>query len=167
MNYSHLNFPSYGKGTHNHYDTKLVLETFTDSDGSGDRTTRRSTSSAVHCWNGIVLHHSSRGQRVVSLSSAEAELHGLVSGAADGMALRLCIEFLIGIKLLHVCLIDNSATRQVSNKRGSGKLRHVSGKLLWVQDQASSKVLDVKQVSTSLSVGDIGTKPLLKQRLYA
>ena len=103
----------------------------------------------------LVLHYShcsSRGQRVVGLSSAEAEVHGLVSGAADGTALRLCTEFLIDIKLLHVCLIDNSATRQISNKRGSGKLRHVSGKLLWIQDQTSSKVFEVKPVSTSLNV---------------
>eukprot|EP00435_Cladocopium_sp_Y103_P032112 s1247_g8.t1 len=166
-NYSHLNLPSYGKGIHNFYDAKFILESFTDADWSGDRVSRRSTSSSVHCLNGIVLHYSSRGQRVVSLSSAESELHGLVSGAADGMALRLCIEFLMDVKVQHVCLVDNSATRQISNKKGSGRLRHVSGKLLWIQDQTSSGILDVKQVSTTFNVGDIGTKPLSKQRLYA
>ena len=95
-NYSHLKIPAYGKGIHHSYDGKWILESFTDSDWSGDRSTRRSTSSGVHALNGIILFHSSRGQRVVSLSSAEAELHGLVSGATDGMALRLCLEFFYG-----------------------------------------------------------------------
>ena len=166
-NYSHLRIPDYGKGIHHSYDSKWILESFTDSDWSGDRSTRRSTSSGVHALNGMVLFHSSRGQRVVSLSSAEAELHGLVSGATDGMALRLCLEFLMEVKVTHVCLIDNSATKQIANKRGGGRLRHVSGKLLWVQDQTSSKVLEVKQIGTSYNVGDIGTKPLSKNRLYA
>ena len=166
--YNRLKAPSHGQGVHHHYDSKWILETFTDSDWSGDRKTRRSTSSAVHCLNGIVVYHSSRGQRVVSLSSAEAELHGLVGGAADGIALRIYLQFLLEEEeIQHVCLIDNSATKQISNKRGTGKLRHVSGKLLWIQDQVSMKVLEVKQISTLLNIGDIGTKPLGKGRLYA
>ena len=72
---------------------------------------------------------------LVSLSSAEAELHGLVGGAADGIAPRIYLQFLLDEgEIQHVCLIDNSATKQISNKRGTGKLRHVSGKLLWIQD---------------------------------
>ena len=71
------------------------------------------------------------------------------------------------VKVFHICLMDNSATRQIANKRGSGRLRHVSGKLLWVQDQTSSKTMEVKQISTLLNIGDIGTKPLGKSRLQA
>ena len=57
--------------------------------------------------------------------------------------------------------------KQVANKRGSGRLRHVSGKLLWVQDQTGTKTLEVKQIGTAYNVGDIGTKPLGNNRLYA
>ena len=104
----------------------------------------------------------------MSLSSAEAELHGLVGGATDGIALRIYLQFLLdGEEVRHVCLIDNSATKQISNKRGTGKLRHVSGKLLWVQDQVSMKVLEVKQIGTLLNMWDIGTKPLGKGHFYA
>ena len=104
----------------------------------------------------------------MSLASAEAELHGLVGGAADGIAPRICLQFLLDEgEIQHVCLIDNSATKQISNKRGTGKLRHVSGKLLWIQGQVSMKVLEVKQVSTLLNIGDVGMKPLGKGRLYA
>ena len=104
--------------------SKWVLETFTDSDWSGDRKSRRSTSSAVHCLNGIPIC----GQRVVSLSSAEAELHGLGGGAVDGIALRVYLQFLLEEEQVHHArLIDNSAPKQISNKGGSRKLRHCFG----------------------------------------
>lgn len=67
-NYNHLKIPSCGKGIHHNYDCKWILESFTDSDWSSDRSTRRSTSSGVHALNGIILFHSIRGQRVVSVS---------------------------------------------------------------------------------------------------
>ena len=165
--FNKLPMPKFGQGVHHTYGTKWVLETFSDADWSGDRVSRRSTSSAVHCLNGMVLHHSSRGQKVVSLSSAESELHGLVSSATDGIALRIYLEFFMDEKVPHTCLIDNSATRQISNKRGSGRLRHVSGKLLWIQDHTSAKTLEVRQVGTVFNLGDIGTKPLGRQRLQA
>ena len=110
----------------------LWLETYTDADWNGNCATRRSASSAVLTVNGIVVHCSSRGQKVVSLSSAESELHALVSGACDGICLKHSLQFLTGDDdVHHICWVDNSATRQIACKRGAGKLRHVSGKLLW------------------------------------
>ena len=43
--------------------------------------------------NGVVIFTSSRGQKSVALSSAEAELNALVSSAADGIYLKRCLEF--------------------------------------------------------------------------
>eukprot|EP00435_Cladocopium_sp_Y103_P065127 s2538_g27.t1 len=165
--HSHLGYPTAGRGVHHHYDAKWVVESFTDADWSGNKQTRRSTSAPIHCVNGLVCFHSSRGQKVVSLSSAESELHSLVSGATDGVFLRRCLGFLIQEEPYHLCLIDNSATRQIANKRGNGRLRHVSGKELWIQDQVSAQEMEVKQISTTLNVGDMGTKPLAKARLHA
>jgi hypothetical protein len=53
-----------------------------------------------------------------------------------------------------------------SEQKGSGRLRHVSGKLLWIQDQTSSKT-EGKQISTLLNIGDVGRKPSAKARLHA
>ena len=166
-NYTHLEMPSYGKGVHFNYNSKWVLESFTDADWSGNKATRRSTSGAIHFVNGVPCFHSSRGQKVVSLSSSESELHGLVSGACDGILIRRSLEFLIQDEVLHICLMDNSATRQIAHKKGSSRLRHVHGKLLWIQDKVSEGELQVHQVGTDLNVSDLGTKPLAKQRLCA
>ena len=160
-----LPLPVQGQGMHGHSHEIWLLESFTDADWSGNRATRKSTSSSVHSLNGMVIYTTSRGQKVVSLSSAESELHALVAGACDGICIKHALEFLTGDPVHHVCWVDNSATKQIANKRGAGRLRHISGKLLWCQSKVADGTMEVKQISTVLNVADIGTKPLSKARL--
>ena len=42
------------------------------------------------------------------------------------------------------------------------ELRHIDGKLLWIQDLVAQKELNVKPVGTVYSIADLGTKPLTK-----
>ena len=128
--------------------SRWLLETFTDSDWSGAKGRRRSTSAAVHMLNGAVLLTSSRGQKSVSLSSAEAELNALVSGAAGGIYLRRCLEFLMEENIMHYCSVDNSAALHLCHRKGPGQLRHIAGKLLWAQDMVAQGDLEVKAVGT-------------------
>lgn len=133
--YMHLPYPVRGQGIQIKSGAKWLLVTFTDADWSGSRGHRHSTSAGVHAINGLIVFASSRGQKVVSLSSSESELHALVSGACDGVFIKSTMMFLVNEEVHHVCLLDNSSTRQTAQKKGSGKLRHVSGKLLWCQDR--------------------------------
>ena len=164
--YSLLPYPDPGHGHATRTtSSRWLLETFTDSDWSGAKGHRRSTSAAVHMVNGNVVLASSRGQKSVSLSSAEAELNALVSGAADGIYLRRCLEFLMEEKVVHHCLVDNSAALHLCHRKGPGKLRHIAGKLLWIQDMVAQGDLEVKAVGTVANVADLGTKPLAKARV--
>ena len=52
-----------------------VIVEIPDSDWSGSKSVRRSTSSAIRMINEMFVLTSSRGQKSVSLSSAEAELN--------------------------------------------------------------------------------------------
>ena len=98
--------------------SRWLLETFSDSDWSGSKSHRRSTSAAIHVVNGTVVFSSSRGQKPVSsLSSAEAELNALVGAAADGIYLERCLEFLSGESVTHHCLVDNSAALRLCHKK--------------------------------------------------
>ena len=133
--------------------------------GTGILKARRSTLSAIHMVNGIVVLTTARGQKSASLSSAEAELNALVAAAADGMYLKRCLEFLVEEAVIHDCLVDNSAAVQLSHKRGPGKLRHIDGKLLWVQDCVAQQEFNVKAVGTVFNIADLGTKPLTKARI--
>ena len=67
----------------------LVLEMFSDSDWAAHKGHRRSVSSGIVCFQGCLLLATSRTQRVVALSSAEAEVHAAVSTTCDGLLLRV------------------------------------------------------------------------------
>lgn len=145
--------------------TRWMLETFNDSDWSGSMSHRRSTSSAIHMINGMVVLTSSRGQKSVSLNSAEAELNALISAAANGIYLRRCLEFLVEEEIIHDCLVDNSAAIQLSHKRGPRKLRYIDGKFLWIQEQVAQREFNVKAVGTTYNVAHLGIKPLIRARI--
>jgi hypothetical protein len=121
------------------------VETFTDADWSANKQHRKSTSSAIHFVNRSFVYASSRSQRIVSLSSAESELHSMVSGCSDGIYIKRCLEVLTGKEVQHYQWTDNSASRQLVSKQGVGRIRHLSGKVLWIQ---VTKQLAVGQIPT-------------------
>ena len=127
--YMVLGKPIGGQGKWKSSERFSVGETFSDSDWSGNKQHRRSTSCGVHTLNGEFLFASSRTQRVVSLSSCESELHSMISALCDGIYLRRCIEFLTGCQVEHHLLVDSSSARQVAMRQGPGRLKHVSGRL--------------------------------------
>ena len=150
-----------------HEREKNTLEVFTDSDwsGSGDM---KSTSSAVHVMNGIVVHSTSRSQKCISLSSTEAEWYAASAGVCDAYYLQHIVEFVINsscnVLILHT---DNSAVRMLSLKFGVGRLRHIRGRLLWLQQKMSSHELDIRQIPTLQNVSDMNTKSHSKNRFLA
>ena len=166
MRLSLLSLPEFGNGKLKKNGEKFWnVEAYTDANWSARKTHRRSTSCAVHFVNGIFAYASSRTQRVVSLSSAESELHSMVSGCSDAIFLRRCMQFLTGDEVEQWQWVDNSAARQLIERQGVGKVRHLSGKILWMQSLVLEKEVSVGQVATHWNLSDIGTKPLAKQRL--
>ena len=142
-----------------------ILESFSDSDWSTNQEHRRSTSAGCHLLCGCYMYSSSRTQRVISLSSCEAELHGMVSTLADGIFLKRCIEFVVKATVEHYLLTDSSSARQLAQRQGIGKIKHLSAKVLWIQQQVQDKMVSLCQISTVWNVSDVGTKVLSARRL--
>ena len=120
----------------------------------------------IHFINGCFMYSSSRSQRVVSLSSCESELHSLVSCVCDGIFIKACAAFVLDEPLEHFQFTDSSSARQLASRQGSGKVRHLSGKLLWIQEKTADNTFKLRQVPTTFNVADIGTKALSRQRLF-
>eukprot|EP00435_Cladocopium_sp_Y103_P043064 s596_g12.t1 len=146
-------------------DTFWVLESFSDSDWSGDKRHRRSTSARMHLLGGSYMYGSSRTQRVVSFSSCESELHGMVSTLADGIFLRRCAEFLTKATIERILYTDSSSARQLAQRQGVGKIKHLDAKILWIQNKVQEKSVILSQISTVWNVSDAGTKVLGTRRL--
>ena len=127
------------------------LETYSDADWSPNKSYRRSTSCRIHLVNGSFMHGSSRGQKTISLSACESELHSLVSAACDGLFLMVCLRFVLGEEVLHLAYVDSSSARQLASRQGCGRVRHLSGKVLWLQEKINSGELTSGQVGTTKS----------------
>ena len=82
-------------------------------------------------------------QKVVSLSSCEAELHAMVSKLNDGTSLKRCIQFVCGGEIEHVLYTDSSSGRQLALRQGSSKVKHLSGKILWISDAVREGVIQI------------------------
>ena len=141
-----------------------VIEMFSGSDWSGAGDTK-STSSAVHMLNGVVIHSTSRSQKCISLSSTEAEWYAASSATCDGFYLQHIVNFLTNNGCERLSLYtDNSAVRMLSLKCGVGRLRHIKGRMLWLQEKMADGELSIKQVQTVWNVADLNTKGLSRDR---
>ena len=93
----------------------------------------------------------------------------MVSGCCDGIFIRRCAEFLLSCQVSqvqHFQWTDNSAARQLVARQGVGKIRHLSGKILWIQDAVLAGEVQMGQVPTMVTFSDIETKSLTRSRLY-
>ena len=115
--------------------------------------------------NGAYLFESSRSQRVVSLSSCEAELHALMSTLCDAIFLRRCLQLFTGAVIDHFLFTDSSSARQLAMRQGTGKVKHLSGKILWVQQWVMEGKIVLIQIPTLWNLANLGTKSLGGQRI--
>ena len=88
---------------------------------------------------GCTIAHWCRQQDKIALSSAEAELKSSCKGVAEALGIREIIVFLFqreigqGDCILEHCT-DASAAVGIMRRKGSGKLKHLSVRQLWVQE---------------------------------
>ena len=55
-------------------------------------------------------------------------------------------------------LSDSSAARAVTARTGSGRVKHVEARYLWVQDRVRKKQFSLGSIDTSHNTADLGTK---------
>ena len=112
------------------------------------------------------MYAGSRGQKLISLSSCKSELHSLISRACDSLFIKACAVFVLDGQLGHIVYTDSSSARQLACRQGSGKVRHLSGKLLWIQGKTADGSFQLRQVRAACNIADIGTKTLGRHRLF-
>ena len=103
-------------------------------------------------------------QTTVSLSSAEAELHGVCRGASQGLGLVALAEDL-GIDFTFEILTDASAAIGICRRRGLGIIRHLAVADLWVQEKLRLEEFMLVKIPGSQNPADILTKHVDRQTL--
>ena len=151
-----------------HYnEVDYTLEVYSDSDWAKHKTTRKSVSAGRLFLFGNLLYSTSRSQKALALSSAEAEIYSAAGACCDGVLMFHCLTFALGPNLevrFQLCL-DNSAARAFFHRAGVGRIRHISLRILWVQAKVKEQFLHVGRVGTKDNPSDIGTKRLTRERM--
>ena len=138
----------------------FLLKTYTDSDWASNKGTRKSVSACCLVINNCLLSSGSRNQGLIALSSAEAETYAATSGACDALFLSRRLGYLLESEISIKLFIDNSACRYILSRAGCGRVRHLSTRILWMQQRVERKELTVGSVPSSENLADIGTKRL-------
>ena len=101
--------------------------------------------------------HWSSTQKVLALSSGEAELAGILKGTSEGMGLRSLAQDLGLLVTLHI-RTDSTAAIGICRKTGLGKVRHLAVGQLWVQEKLRSGEFSLHKHPGSENPGDLLTK---------
>ena len=114
---------------------------------------------------GHLLKHWSSTQQTVALSSGEAELKGIVKGAAEGIGMQNIAKDLSIYYDIHL-FTDSSAAMGMVARKGMGKVRHIEVGELWIQDAVRNKVLTVNKVKGDDNPADILTKYIEQGKIH-
>jgi hypothetical protein len=99
------------------------------------------------------------------LSSAEAEGYACSSGASDAILLGRLLTWITNKKTWIYIYTDSSGAEGILQRRGVGRLRHLSCRILWLQEMVGNGTLKVCSISGHSNPADIGTKRLAAPRM--
>ena len=140
------------------------LDVFVDTDFAGCMATRRSTSGGVALRGTHLIKHWSSTQRAVTLSSAEAELYGLVKGTTEALGIQSWgLDFGLCMKVrMHA---DSAAAIGICRRSGIGRVRHLAVGQLWVQEGLRRGDFTLFKVQGDQNPADIFTKCVSRELL--
>jgi len=139
---------------------------YSDSDLAGDVNDRKSTSGLIFFLAGGPVAWQSAKQKVVALSSCEAEYIAAAGAACEAVWLaRLMAELVGGAVFAPKLKVDNkSAISLMKNPVHHDRSKHIDVKFHFIRECYEKKLIDVEFVGTELQLGDILTKALGRVR---
>ena len=132
----------------------LELSGFSDSDWAGCIVTRKSTSGGCIVHGKHILIHYSSTQKTIALSSAEAELNGLIKMGQELLGLYFMFESAQSTSPLLKIYTDASAANGIVHRLGSGKVKHLSTRQLWLQQHTASGLIKCTKIPRDDNIAD-------------
>ena len=142
------------------------LEAYTDADYAMDVPTRKSTSGGIIYLNGGPITWSSKLQKIVAQSTAEAEIIAATEITKEIVHLKLLLSEL-GVRDSGAIQVheDNQACILMGNgMKSSRAAKHYEIRLHFLQESIRSKVIKFKYCETDEMIADHFTKPLDEEK---
>jgi len=139
---------------------------YSDSDLAGDIDTRKSTTGVVFFLGGNVITWQSQKQRVVALSSCEAEYIAVATAACQGVWLARLLAELKGEEAATISLkIDNQSAIALSrNPVFHDQSKHIDIKFHYIRECVEENRVQLQSIGTVEQLADICTKALGRER---
>ena len=96
-------------------------------------------------WGSHMISHWSSTQATIALSVAEAELNAMVKGGCEGIGLQYVLGDL-GIESSIFIKTDSNSAKGILQRQGSGKVKHLEARQLWMQERVSRKQVNIVKV---------------------
>jgi hypothetical protein len=145
---------------------KLNLTGYSDSDMAGDVDDRKSTSGILYFLDGNPVAWQSQKQRVVALSSCEAEYIAGAAAACQGVWLQRLLQDVVGTSVPPPELkMDNQSAIALSkNPVLHDRSKHIDTKFHYICECVDGGAVRLVFVSTQGQLADIMTKSLGKSK---
>ena len=136
------------------------LNVYVDSDWAGCVETRKSTTGFSITYLGATISYGSRTQATIALSSAEAELYAINTGATEALHFQNLLTDLLNTNKANIKIhTDSSSGKSIAIRIGTGKkTKHVELKHLFIQQLVALNHLRIIKIHTNDNPADIFTK---------
>jgi hypothetical protein len=133
---------------------------------AGDVDDRKSTSGTLFSLGGCPISWQSQKQKIVALSSCEAEYVAGAIAACQGVWLRRLLNDMIGKRSSATTIyIDNkSAIQLCKNPVFHDRSKHIEVRYHFIRECVDTGTICVEHIRTGEQLADILTKPLARVR---
>jgi hypothetical protein len=138
---------------------------YTDASHANDLTDRKSTTGSIIKFMGNTICWQSKKQKVVALSSTEAEYYALSSTICESIWVKRWCEEVYGLLNPILVLCDNqSAIHLSSHDAIHQQSKHIDTRYHFIRDHIKSGNIVVKWISTIKQEADILTKVMVTKQ---
>ncbi|KAJ0519053.1 putative RNA-directed DNA polymerase [Helianthus annuus] len=139
---------------------QLEIKGFTNADWGGAKDNRRSTAGYFTMVGGNLVTWRSKKQKVVALSSAEAEFRGIVRGITEVLWLKkLLTEFGFPPTIATEIMCDNKAAIQISeNPVQHDRTKHIEIDRNFIKEKIDTGIIKLPFIRSKLQLADVLTK---------
>ncbi|KAG5674318.1 hypothetical protein PVAND_004295 [Polypedilum vanderplanki] len=144
------------------------FEGFSDADHAGEIDMRKSISGYIFKFGGAAVSWCSSRQRIVALSSTEAEYIALAGAVQEAIWLRqLSIELqIIPNDVTMIVRCDNQSTIKLALCNGyRPRTKHIDLRYHFLRDEIEKGIVNVQFIGTEENVADALTKAVSRQKL--
>ena len=109
---------------------------------------------------GATINYGSRTQATIALSSAEAELYAINTGATEALHIRNLLIELLNVNKVNIKIhTDSSSGKSMATRIGSSrKAKHIDLKHLFIQQLIQHDYVRLIKIHTNDNPADIFTK---------